>query len=61
MFKGPLVYAAALLAGVLLVMSFLIVAFPDSIETLGIIAGIAAIAVVAVLFAILMKTRKGAL
>ncbi len=61
MFKGPLVYAAALLAGVLLVMSFLIAAFPDSIEVLGIIAGIAAIAVVAVLFAILMKTRKGAL
>lgn len=61
MFKGPLVYAAALLAGVLLVMSFLIAAFPDSIKVLGIIAGIAAIAVVAVLFAILMKTRKGAL
>ncbi len=61
MFKGPLVYAAALLAGVLIVMSFLIVAFPDSIEVLGIIAGVAAIAVVAVLFAILVKTRRGAL
>ena len=37
--KGPLVYAAAILAFVLIAMSFLLVAFPDSAEILGIIAG----------------------
>ena len=32
MMKGPLVYAAAILAFVLIAMSFLLVAFPDSAE-----------------------------
>lgn len=59
MMKGPLVYAAAVLAFVLIAMSFLLAAFPDSAETLGIVAGVVAIGVVAVLLAILIKTRRG--
>lgn len=52
-------YAAAGLATVLIVMSFLIAAFPDRIEVLGIAAGVVAVLVVVVLLAILIKTRKG--
>lgn len=59
MMKGPLVYAAATLAFVLIAMSFLLVAFPDSAETLGIVAGAVAIGVVATLLAILIKIRRG--
>lgn len=58
--KGPLVYAAAILAFVLIAMSFLLVAFPDSAEILGIIAGVVAAGVVAVLLIILVKARRGA-
>lgn len=61
MMKGPLVYTAAILAFVLIVMSFLLVAFPDSADILGIIAGVVAACVVAVLLIILMKTRGSAL
>lgn len=60
MMKGPLVYAAAILAFVLIAISFLLVAFPDSAEILGIIAGAVAAGVVAVLLIILVKTRRGA-
>lgn len=59
MMKGPLVYAAAVLAFALIAMSFLLVAFPDSAETLGIVAGAVATGVVVVLLAILIKTRRG--
>lgn len=59
MMKGPLVYAAAVLAFALIAMSFLLVAFPDSAETLGIVAGAVAAGVVVVLLAILIKTRRG--
>lgn len=59
MMKGPLVYAAAALAFVLIAMSFLLVAFPDSAETLGIVAGAVAIGVVVILLAILIKIRRG--
>lgn len=59
MIKGPLVYAAAGLAFILILLSFLIVAFPGQVETLGMVAGIVAIAVIVVLLAILVKTRRG--
>lgn len=59
MIKGPLVYAAAILATLLIVMSFLIVLLPDMVNTLGIISGVIAVAVVVVLVAILVKTRRG--
>ncbi|MDO5853477.1 MAG: hypothetical protein Q4Q62_05390 [Thermoplasmata archaeon] len=59
MIKGPLVYAAVVLATVLIVMSFLIVLLPDMVGTLGLISGIVAVAVVVVLVAILVKTRRG--
>ncbi len=58
MIKGPLVYAAVALAAILLVLSFAIVALPEYIEILGIVAGAAAICVVAVLVMMLIKTRK---
>lgn len=59
MIKGPLVYAAAVLAGALIVMSFLIVLLPDMVEVIGMAAGVVAILVIVVLVAILVKTRRG--
>lgn len=59
MIKGPLVYSALGLAAVLIVLSFVIAAFPDQIEVLGIVAGIVAILVVLVLVAMLIKIRRG--
>ena len=59
MIKGPLVYAAVALAFILIAMSFLIAAFPDRIETLGIITAVVAVLVVIVLVGILIKTRRG--
>ena len=49
MTKGPLVTVAAVLATVLIIMSFAVVAFPDSVETIGMAAGVVALAAVVVL------------
>lgn len=57
--KGPLVYSAVVLAAFLLVISFLFVIFPDNVETLAIVGGIAVILVIAVLVLILIKVRRG--
>ena len=57
--KGPLVYAAVFLAALLIAMSFVMLAFPDSAGAIGIIASIFAVAAVVVLVAILVKTRRG--
>lgn len=59
--KGPLVYAAVFLAALLIAMSFVMLAFPDSAETIGIVASGIAVVAVAVLLAILFKTRRGQL
>ncbi|GEM_PF-4118878 len=57
--KGPLVYAVAALAGVLLVLSFLSVAFPDSVESIAIAGGVVSVIVIVVLMMILVRTRRG--
>ncbi len=57
--KGPLVYAAVFLAALLIAMSFVMLAFPDSAGTVGIVASVIAVAAVIVLLAILVKTRRG--
>lgn len=57
--KGPLVYSAAVLAAFLLVVSFLFVIFPDDVEALAIVGGIAVVLVIAVLVLILVKVRRG--
>lgn len=57
--KGPLVYAVAALAGVLLVLSFLSVALPDSVESIAIAGGVVSVIVIAVLILILIRTRRG--
>ena len=58
MIKGPLVYAAVAFAAILMVLSFMIVMFPDNIATLGLVAGIVSVCVVLVLVLILVKTRS---
>lgn len=57
--KGPLVYAVAALAGVLLVLSFLSVAFPDSVESIAVAGGVVSVIVIVVLMMILVRTRRG--
>lgn len=59
--KGPLVYSAAVLAAFLMVISFLFVAFPDDIEVLAAVGGVAVILVIAVLVLMLLKIRRGGL
>lgn len=57
--KGPLVYAAMVLAAFLMAVSFLLAAFPDDAEVFGIIGGVAVVLVFIVLVLILLKTRRG--
>lgn len=56
--KGPLVTAAVVIAAILIILSFLVVAFPGSVEMLGAVAGVFAIAAVAVMILILVRTRR---
>lgn len=58
MIKGPLVYAAVALATILIAMSFLVVAFPDMVDAIGIVSAVVAVLVIAVLVAMLVKTRR---
>ncbi len=58
MMKGPLVKAAFVLAVVLMLMSFAIVAFPGNVETLGAISAVVAVAVIIVLILMLIRMRK---
>ncbi len=58
MTKGPLVYAAVVLAFILIAMSLLLAAMPDYIEVIGAVAGVAAVLVVIVLVLILVRTRR---
>ena len=60
MIKGPLVYTATALAAILLILSMLIVVFPDSIQLFGVLASVVSIGVVIVLMLILFRTRRGA-
>lgn len=55
MTKGPLVYTALVLATILIILSFAVVAFPDYISTIGAIAGI--VAVVAIIVMLIMFFR----
>ena len=57
MTKGPLVTVAAVLATVLIIMSFAVVAFPDSVETIGMAAGVVALAAVVVLVLMLFRMK----
>lgn len=57
MTKGPLVTVAAVLATVLIIMSFAVVAFPDSVETIGVAAGVVALAAVVVLIVMLFRMK----
>lgn len=56
--KGPLVTAAVIIAAVLMILSFSVVMFPDSVETIGIVAGVFAVAAVVVMILILVRTRR---
>lgn len=50
-----------MLAAFLMVISFLFVAFPDDIEVLAAVGGVAVILVIAVLVLMLLKIRRGGL
>ncbi len=56
--KGPLVYSALILAAMLMVMSFALIAFPDHVETIGIVSAVVAVAVIIVLVLMLIRTRR---
>ncbi|MBO4349150.1 MAG: hypothetical protein J5812_06240 [Candidatus Methanomethylophilaceae archaeon] len=58
MVKGPLVKLAMLLAIVLMALSFAIVMFPDSVETLGTVSAAVAVAVIVVLLVMFVRMRK---
>ncbi|MBR6870363.1 MAG: hypothetical protein IKM91_01920 [Candidatus Methanomethylophilaceae archaeon] len=57
MVKGPLVKLAMLLAIVLMALSFAIVMFPDSVETLGTVSAAVAVAVIVVLLVMFVRMR----
>lgn len=57
MVKGPLVTAAAVLATILIVLSFAVVAFPDSMEIIAVAAGVVAAAAVAVMVLMFFRMR----
>lgn len=61
MSKGPLIRIAVILAFILIAMSFMLVVFPDSTKTIGLISGIVAACVIIVLLAMLIKVRRGSL
>jgi len=58
MVKGPLVKLAMLLAIVLMALSFAIVMFPGSVETLGTVSAVVAVAVIVVLLVMFIRMRK---
>ncbi len=58
MIKGPLLKVAALLATILIVLSFAVALMPEYIETIGIVAGVVAVAAVIVLVAMLIRMRQ---
>ena len=60
MIKGPLVTAAAVLATVLIVLSFAVVLMPGHIAVIGAVAGVVAVIVVAVMLLMLYRTRRQA-
>ncbi len=58
--KGPLVKAALVLATVLIILSFAVVAFPEHIETIGICAGVVALLAVVLMVFMLFRMRRPA-
>ena len=58
MIKGPLVKLAVLFAAILIVLSFMIVAFPDFMGTISAVAGIVAVAAIVVLLVMFIRFRK---
>ena len=58
MIKGPLVKLAIVFAAILIVLSFLIVAFPDMIQTISILAGVVAVAAIIILLVMFIRMRK---
>ncbi len=58
MIQGPLVKAVVVLAAILIVLSFAVVAFPDHIAAIGAVAGVVAVAAIAVMVLILVRTRR---
>ncbi len=55
--RGPLVTAAVILAAILIVLSFAAVALPDSLEIIGIAAGIVAIAAILVMVVMFFRMK----
>ena len=55
--RGPLVTAAVILAAILIVRSFAAVALPDSLEIIGIAAGIVAIAAILVMVVMFFRMK----
>lgn len=55
--RGPLVTAAVILAAILIILSFAAVALPDSLEIIGITAGIVAIAAVVVMVIMFFRMK----
>ena len=58
MIKGPLVKLAMVFAAILIVLSFLIVIFPDMMSTIAILAGVVAALAIIVLLVMFIRFRK---
>lgn len=58
MTKGPLVTTAAVLATILIILSFAVVLLPDHIMVIGAVAGVVAVVAVIIMIFMLFRMRE---
>ena len=58
MIKGPLVKLAVVFAAILIILSFMMVMFPDMITTIGALAGVVMVAAIILLLVMFIRFRK---